>query len=161
MIYSLAPNVGAPDDDCAVQLKDDLCNLLSKGGFPLTKWASNSQKVMEATPLQERVPTLMSTADPEKMSDSLRALGTSWNTQDDLLTFTNVSSILTEADPKTKRSLISLYSRIFDPMGLLTPFLMVPKSHFKKFGREVLTGISHWTLTSPKHGKRGSRNWPT
>ncbi|XP_015775674.1 PREDICTED: uncharacterized protein LOC107353801 [Acropora digitifera] len=96
---------GAPDDDCAVQLKDDLCNLLSKGGFPLTKWASNSQKVMEATPLRERAPTLMSTADPEKMSDSLKALGTSWNTQDDLLTFTNVSSILTEADPKTKRKL--------------------------------------------------------
>ena len=48
---------GAPDDDCAVQLKDDLCNLLSKGGFPLTKWASNSQKVMEATPLREITPT--------------------------------------------------------------------------------------------------------
>ena len=123
---------GAPDDDCAVQLKDDLCNLLSKGGFPLTKWASNSQKVMEATPLRERAPTLMSTADPEKMSDSLKALGTSWNTQDDLLTFTNVSSILTEADPKTKRSLISLYSRIFDPIGLLTPFLMVPKLLFQE-----------------------------
>ena len=28
---------GAPDDDCAVQLKDYLCNLLSKGGSPLTK----------------------------------------------------------------------------------------------------------------------------
>ncbi|XP_015772515.1 PREDICTED: uncharacterized protein LOC107350789 [Acropora digitifera] len=123
---------GAPDDDCAVQLKDDLCNLLSKGGFPLTKWASNSQKVMEVTPLRERAPTLMSTADPEKMCDSLKALGTSWNTQDDLLTFTNISSILTEADPRTKRSLISLYSRIFDPMGLLTPFLMVPKLLFQE-----------------------------
>ncbi|XP_068739647.1 uncharacterized protein [Montipora capricornis] len=63
-----------PDDDCAVQLKDDLCNLLSKWGSPLTKWASNSQKVMEATPLQERAPTLIPTADPEKMSDSLKAL---------------------------------------------------------------------------------------
>ena len=123
---------GAPDDDCAVQLKDDLCNLLSKGGFPLTTWASNSLKVMEATPLQERAPTLMSTADQEKMSDSLKALGTSWNTQDDLLTFTNIFSILTEADPKTKRSLIGLYSRIFDPMGFLTPFLMVPKLLFQE-----------------------------
>ena len=54
------------------------------------------------------------------------------NTQDDLLTFTNISSILTEADPRTKRSLISLYSRIFDPMGLLTPFLMVPKLLFQE-----------------------------
>ena len=28
---------GAPDNDCAVQLKDDLCNLLSKGGFSVNK----------------------------------------------------------------------------------------------------------------------------
>ena len=80
----------------------------------------------------------MSTADPEKMCDSLKALGMSWNTQDDLLTFTNISSILTEADPKTKRSLISLYSRIFDLMGLLTPFLMVPKLLFQELWAQGL-----------------------
>ena len=102
---------GAPDDDCAVQLKDDLCNLLSKGGFPLTKWASNSQKVMEATPLQERTPTLMSTADPEKMSDSLKALGTSWNTQDDLLTFTNVSSTTIHQHWSRRHRLVVLESK--------------------------------------------------
>lgn len=32
----------------------------------------------------------------------------------------------------TKRSLISLYSRIFDPMGLLTPFLVTPKLLFRE-----------------------------
>ena len=123
---------GAPDDDHAARLKVDLCSLLLKGGFPLTKWASNSEKVMEATPLQERAPILIPTIDPEKMSDSLKALGTSWNTQDDVFMFTNVSSILTEVDPKTKRSLISLYSRAFDPMGLLAPFLMTPKLLFQE-----------------------------
>ena len=56
----------------------------------------------------------MPTTEPEKMSDSLKALGTSWNTQDDVFTFTNGSSISTEEDPKTKRSLISLYSQVFD-----------------------------------------------
>jgi len=67
------------------------------------------------------------TTEPEKMSDSLKALGTSWNTQDDVLMFTNGSSISIEEDPKTKRSLISLYSKVFDPVGLLSPFLMIPK----------------------------------
>ena len=46
--------------------------------------------------------------------------------------FSNASSILTEKDPKTKRSLIRLYSRVFDPMGLLTPFLMIPKLLFQE-----------------------------
>ena len=59
-------------------------------------------------------------------------MGTSWNTKDDVLMFTNASSILTEKDPKTKRSLISLYSRVFDLMGLLTPFLMTPKLLFQE-----------------------------
>ena len=35
---------GAPEDDRAVKLRNELCNLLSKGGFQLTKWASNSRK---------------------------------------------------------------------------------------------------------------------
>ena len=45
--------------------------------------------------------------------------------------FTNGSSISTE-DPKTKRSLIRLYLKVFDPMGLLTPFLMIPKLLFQE-----------------------------
>lgn len=44
----------------------DLCSFLLKGEFPLTKRASNSQKVMEATPLQERAPRLIPTTSPEK-----------------------------------------------------------------------------------------------
>ena len=79
---------------------------------------------MESTPLRDRAPTRVPTSESEKMSDSLKALGTSWNIKDDILMFSNASCILTGKDPKTKRSLIRLYSRVFDPMGLLTPFLM-------------------------------------
>ena len=103
---------GAPKDKSAVNLRDELCNLLSKGGFQLTKWASNSGQIMETTPLRDIASTLVPTSEPEKMSDSLKVLGTSWNTKDDVLMFTNASSILTEKDPKTKRSLISLYSSL-------------------------------------------------
>ena len=62
----------------------------------------------------------------------VKTVGSSWNTKDDVLIFTNASSILTEKDPMTKRSLISLYSRVFDLMGLLTPFLMIPKLLFQE-----------------------------
>ena len=93
---------GVPEDESAVKLRDELYNLLSKGGFQLTKWASNSRKVMETTPLPHRAPTLVPTTKPEKMPDSLKAVGTLWNTKDDVLMFTNASSILTEKDPKTK-----------------------------------------------------------
>ena len=52
--------------------------------------------------------------------------------------FTNVSSILAEVDPKTKRSLISLYSRAFDPLGLLAPFLISPKLLFQELWAQGL-----------------------
>ena len=40
---------GASKDESEVNLRDELCNFLSKGGFQLTKWASNSPKIMETT----------------------------------------------------------------------------------------------------------------
>ena len=123
---------GAPEDDSALQLKEDLRSLLSKGGFELTKWASNSQKVMEATPVHERAPSLVPNSESENVSGVLKVLGTSWNMCDDVLLLTSGSSITAEEDPMTKRSLISLYSRIFDPMGLLTPFLVTPKLLFQE-----------------------------
>jgi len=68
---------GAPEDDSALQLKEDLRSLLSKGGFELTKWASNSQKVMEGTPVHERAPSLVPNPESENVSGVLRVLGTS------------------------------------------------------------------------------------
>ena len=99
----------------AVKLRNELCNCLLKGGFQLTKLTLD----------RLWKPRLF-------VTDSLKALGTSWNTKDDVLMFTNASSILTEKYTKTKRSLIILYSRVFDPMGLRTPVLMIPKLLFQK-----------------------------
>ena len=41
---------GAPGDESALNVRDELCNLLSKGGFQLTKWASKSRKTMKTIP---------------------------------------------------------------------------------------------------------------
>ena len=128
---------GCPEDDNTIKLRNDLRNLPSKGGFQLPKWASNWQKVMESTPLHDRAPTHVSTSESEKMSGSFKALGTSWNTKDDILNFLNASRILTE-DPKTKGSIISLYSIVVDPMGLPTPFLMIPTLLFQELWNQGL-----------------------
>jgi len=45
--------------------------------------------------------------------------------------FINASSILTGENPKTKRSLLSLYWRVLDHMGLPPPFLMIPNLLFQ------------------------------
>ena len=62
---------GAPANGSALQLKQDLNSLLSKGGFEPTKWASNSHRVIEATPPHKRAPSLVPNPESESMSGAL------------------------------------------------------------------------------------------
>ena len=41
-------------DDKAIRLARQLCELLARGRFKLTKWLSNSRKVIESLPESER-----------------------------------------------------------------------------------------------------------
>ena len=83
-------------DDClkslpsvavAIAHVNDLQNLLSKGGFKLTKWVSNSREVLEAIPEQER------SAEFKRLdlhNDELppqRALGMKWCIESDTFFF--------------------------------------------------------------------------
>ena len=40
--------------------------------------------------------------------------------------------MLTANDPETKRSLLSIASKVFDPMGLITPFTIRAKMLFQE-----------------------------
>ena len=127
---------GSPSDEEALQLKKDMTKLMKAGDFELTKWASNSAYVMENIPPSEIDPNLVitsKTSDPEKWSNLLKALGVSWHTLKNVFLFLNGAQILERADPLTKRSLISLYASVFDPMGLVALFLMRPTLLFQEF----------------------------
>ncbi len=47
-----------PSQDKAISLASELRVLLAKGGFRLTKWSSNSRKVMDTIPILERAKSL-------------------------------------------------------------------------------------------------------
>ena len=91
---------------------------MKSGGFHLTKWASNSEEVLKHIDPEERAPLL--TVEFDKR-ESLKALGMSWETKKDQFYFDVASKISEGKDPETKRSLLSIASKIFDPMGLLSP----------------------------------------
>lgn len=126
---------GVKEDKNALELKHEMSELMAKGGFNLTKWALNSSIVMENIPPKERAANLVishTDNNPEKISNSLKALGIAWNTKDDIFLFQDGRALLEQQDPFTKRSLISLFSGLFDPMGLVSPFLMRPKLLFQE-----------------------------
>ena len=81
-------------DDCvksvsteneAVQLVADLVNLCAMGGFNLTKFVSNSRKVLLSIPKQDQSPQIKEIDLARDYLPAERALGIYWNVDEDVI----------------------------------------------------------------------------
>lgn len=134
----------------AVHLVADLTELCSKGGFQLLKWTSNSRTVLSSIPEERRSkPTRKLHLDQESLPVE-KALDLSWCAESDTFTF----QLTLERKPHTRRGILSMVSSIFDPLGLLAPFTLLPKLLLQEMCRQNLSWddpIPHsmlqgWTL---------------
>ncbi|TWW61443.1 hypothetical protein D4764_04G0000900 [Takifugu flavidus] len=115
-------------DDClksvateeeAVALVKSLRDLCAEGGFSLTKWVSNSRRVLSSIPAELRATELK---DLDLAQDDLpteRALGVQW------CTFTY--RIKSQDKPKTRRGILSVVNSTYDPLGFLVPLILPAK----------------------------------
>ena len=95
---------------------------MKQGGFNLRKWRTNSKN------LQQKI-NLMQGELSE--SQEVRLLGVKWNTERDEFQFvfkevTNFVKLL----PPTKCSVLRTSVKMFDPLGLLSPFIIGAKILF-------------------------------
>ena len=111
-----------------MRLQKSLDEMMERSGFNLTKWASNSKEVLSHIAKEDQAQS--NTIDFNE-SEPLKALGICWNTITGCFLFSVPQSVLKVDDPERKRSLLSIASRIFDPMGLLTPFTIRAKILFQ------------------------------
>jgi hypothetical protein len=118
-------------DDCLKSVKNDLVaitlvqqlrQLMAKGGFPLTKWLSNSRRVLEAIPESERAATVKN-LDLEDLPIE-RALGNHWNIEMDVFGY----NVTIKTRPQTRRGILSIVTSIHDPLGIAAPFVLPAKS---------------------------------
>ncbi|XP_068756583.1 uncharacterized protein [Montipora capricornis] len=120
-------------DDCLVdstlKLQQEMSEIMMTAAFNLTKWASNSVLVMDAIDLAKRA---SSPFVEFNSSDPLKALGVSWDLNSDHFRFLAPSGIISSHDPVSKRSLLSLASQMFDPLGLISPFTVRAKILFQE-----------------------------
>ena len=127
-------------DDClaslptiqkAQQLVRELTDLLSQGGFRIRKWISNSREVIESIPKSDRCATL---CDLDLFLDHLpteRALGLSWNVNNDTLCFkTKIKD-----KPKTRRGILSIINSLYDPLGFGVPVIQPFKTLMQRLGK--------------------------
>ena len=102
-----------------IQLQNDLLKITSNI-FPLRQWASNEPKLVINLPHQLRDQLV---SFDSNNNGTLNTLGLKWSPKNDQFCFT----LALEAEKNTKRHILSMVSRIFDPLGLLSPILITPK----------------------------------
>ena len=121
------------------------------GGFNLHKFLSNKCEVIEAIPKEQRAKEVK---DFDTTKDILlveRALGIQWCVQSDHLQFR-----VEQADrPLTRHGILLTISSIYDPLGLVAPFVLQ--------GKHILQAIcqdgAHWDDLIPDHLRTPGVKW--
>lgn len=109
-------------------LRDQLIELLARGGFNLRKWCSNEADLLE--PLREK------STDPHICLNEVethKALGVYWNPCDDSLLY--IVKPFNQYQRITKRSILSQTASLFDPLGLLGPIIVKAKIMLQQLWR--------------------------
>ncbi|XP_011884052.1 PREDICTED: uncharacterized protein LOC105571188 [Vollenhovia emeryi] len=110
---------GADSLSEAIRARDETISLLRSGCFELSKWASNSPELLKNIHDQNN-----STVIINRESDS-RILGMHWNQSLDEFHFSYIPD--QEHKILSKRVILSEVSRLFDPLGLLGPAVVLSK----------------------------------
>ena len=81
-------------EDAAVRLVSQLCSLLKRGGFQLTKWPSNNRNAIASIPVEERSTSASLDLNPDLTE---RVLGVRWNVNNDLFGFKICTTLPTKS----------------------------------------------------------------
>uniref|UniRef100_A0A2S2PC01 Integrase catalytic domain-containing protein n=1 Tax=Schizaphis graminum TaxID=13262 RepID=A0A2S2PC01_SCHGA len=114
--------VGADSVEEALEFQSSLQRILAKSGLELKKWSSNTHKILSSVPAADRVSTPLPFHDSE--DGGTKVLGLQWNPNDD---FFSCALRFKPSPIFTKRGVLSMVARIFDPLGLFGPTIFLAK----------------------------------
>ncbi|XP_072163249.1 uncharacterized protein [Diadema setosum] len=122
-------------DNCLKSVKDraeavteveDIRDLLSRGGFRLTKWLSNDRDVLGSIPEEDRAASV-SSLDIDELPTG-RTLGILSDVETDCFGF----KVHLREKPATRRGILSIASSLYDPLGFIAPFVLPAKILLQK-----------------------------
>ncbi|XP_072174663.1 uncharacterized protein [Diadema setosum] len=125
-------------DDCLKCVKDraeavtqveDIRELLSRGGFRLTKWLSNDRDVLGSIPEEDRAASVSSLDIDELPAEC--TLGILWDVETDCFG----SKVHLHEKPATRRGILSIASSLYNPLGFIAPFVLPAKILLQKLCR--------------------------
>ncbi|XP_064637073.1 uncharacterized protein LOC135493580 [Lineus longissimus] len=134
------------------QLYEELSSLLKGAAMHPRKWLSNSSAVLARIPETDRASEINL---EEGQLPSVKALGVLWLAEEDVFTFHLTAP---EEDFKiTKRSLLRKVASIFDPLGLVSPYVV----RGKMLMQEVWASGIDWDDEVPEILEKKARDWMT
>lgn len=119
----------APTHEEAIDILKRTQKMLAESNLTLHKIASNSHKVMEAFPADERAKDLK---DLDLRLDDVplqRSLGVLWRLETDSFTF----KVSKEEKPYTLRGVLATVTSLYDPLGFVAPITMQGKALLREF----------------------------
>jgi hypothetical protein len=114
---------GADTIENVTRLKQELTDLLRSGGFELSKWTSNSKEVLQdvAEEHLEKPKKIFDNADGPSF---FKILGIQWDSSSDCFSY---RTKLDDTSGCTKRLILSILARTFDPLGWISPIVFQGK----------------------------------
>lgn len=133
-----------------IQRSQEMC---ARGGLRLHKLTSNSKKVIESIPPEDRAQDLIEIDLQKTKLPVERALGVQWSIESDVFQFNiNVAS-----KPYTRRGILSTVSSIYDPLGFIAPVILSGKRIL-----QILTKDNYdWDEPVPEETKVQWERWFT
>ena len=146
---------GASTEEEAFQLYADSKKILKDGAFNLRKFQTNSQslqlKINAAETQSENLQDTQSPSWEETYTDAtlgkphsssahtVKVLGVIWDPQEDFLHFgvADIAEAAVTTEP-TKRNVVSIIGKFYDPLGFLAPVIIRFKRLFQKLCQQQL-----------------------
>ena len=166
---------GEANDEDAIEFYQNSKECLSKGGFHLRKWASNSTELLdriqddrvkcESNKARERgivedtdtyAKTTVGNLEELQETDEHKVLGLPWNCKTDklLIEFDGVFDGVEELSP-TKRTVLKVAARLYDPLGIASPVTVL----MKMLLQEICAKNLDWDSPLPCDLENKWRRW--
>ena len=125
--------------------------ICSMGGFNRHKFLSNNREVLETTFPHERVNVVKNLDLSKETLPMERTLGIQWCIESDTFQF----RIQLKDKPLTRRGILSTVSSVYDPLGLVSPVILVGKQIL----RELCKCESSWDDEVPDNVRSKWVKW--
>ena len=136
----------------AIRLLNDVTEMCVAGGFRLTKIISNRIEVLQSVAETERQNGVKNVdQDNGAGLPTDKVLGINWNFGNNQLSF----KVKLNEKPMTRRGMLSTTSKVYDPLGLAGPFLLMEK----KILQDLCRKNYNWDEEVPNDSVTEWENW--